>query len=137
MISKYFSLKEAIYLPQWKRLATIEDGLTDEVKANLTSLFTKMDTIREHFNVPITVHVAFRPTEYNKLVGGAPNSSHLYGMAVDFHVKNKSCDDVRAEILKKDLLKSLNMRMENLPGSSWVHLDIKPVTDEARRYFKP
>lgn len=136
-ISKHFTWKEALYLPQWSREATEKDGLTAVHKANLVVLFSKMDEIRGHFGKPVIVHVAYRPEEYNKLVKGASRSSHLEGMAVDFHVSGFKCDEVRAEILKQGLLEKLGMRMEDLPGSSWVHLDIRSVPEGGNRFFKP
>ncbi len=80
--SAYFNYGELITLPSWGRLATIEDGLTEEIVDNLMHLALKMDSIRRHFNKPINVHCAYRPVEYNKLVGGAPNSAHVLGKAI-------------------------------------------------------
>lgn len=136
-ISKWFSWTEALFLSSWKRLANEEDGLNDEIKSNLTKLFEKMDKIREHFGKPITIHVAYRPKEYNVLVKGAKNSAHIYGMACDFHVKDMKCDDVRQNILDNKLLDTLELRMENLPGSSWIHLDLRSVPNGGNRFFNP
>lgn len=135
-VSKYFTVHEALWLPTWNRLAT-EDELTDITKSNLIQVFKIMDVIREHFALPIIVHCALRPGKYNKLVGGALNSTHMFGMAVDFHIKNTSCDLVRARLLTTDMLSTLKIRMEDLPGSSWVHIDTRKPSDEARRFFKP
>lgn len=135
-ISKYFTWKEAIFLPRWNRMASDEE-LTPEVRNNLTVLFTKLDKVREHFGKPIKIHVAFRPKAYNALIGGARNSAHLYGLAVDFSIQGVDCDAARQSILGAGLLESLNMRMECLPGSNWVHLDIREVPHGGNRYFKP
>lgn len=118
-------------------MANENDGLNDEIKANLTKLFQKMDKIREHFGKPISVHVTYRPEEYNKLVKGAKNSAHKAGLACDFHVKDVSCDEVRDNIIKNGLLDKLELRMEDLPGSNWVHLDCKDLAPGGNRYFKP
>lgn len=134
-ISKHFTYKEALYLPSWKRRAKKKDGFNREVLNSLKVLFEKMDLIRDHFNAPVIVHVAYRPTEYNKLVGGAPKSSHVLGMACDFHVKGVSCDDVRKRLLPK--LEEWGLRMEDLPGSNWVHVDIKQPAPGRPRFFKP
>jgi len=134
-ISKYFTWKEALWLPQWKREANASDGLNDEIRSNLEHLFNLMDLVREHFNAPIVVHVAHRPAEYNKLVKGAKNSAHLYGMAVDFHVKGLTCEAVRKTLIPK--LEELGMRMEDLPGSNWVHLDTRAPATKRPRFFKP
>lgn len=135
-ISKYFTWKEATFLPRWNRTAS-EEELTAEVRNNLIVLFSKMDSIRAHFGKPIHVHVAYRPKVYNALVGGASNSSHLYGLAVDFHVNGMDCDAARKSILDAELLESLNLRMECNPGSNWVHIDAREVPHGGSRYFNP
>lgn len=136
-ISKHFSVKEALQLPQWNRRATKQDGLTLEVWENLKLLFSKMDVIREHFGCQIIVHCAYRPPAYNAQVGGARGSSHLSGMACDFHVVGMSCDAVRAEILKAGLLEKLGLRMEDLPNSNWCHVDLRKPGPSGKRFFKP
>ena len=135
-VSKYFSLKEALYLPSWKRVANQSDGLTVEILHNLKALFSKMDIIRDHFKLPIIVHVAYRPPAYNKLIGGAKSSAHMMGMAVDFHIQGLDCDAVRSEIVKAGLLDKLDMRMEDNKGGNWVHLDHRKPGPSGR-IFKP
>jgi uncharacterized protein YcbK (DUF882 family) len=134
-IATYFTIKDAIYLPQWNRLSNFNDGLSLTVKNNLLTVFAKMDDIRKHFNKPIIIHVAYRPPTYNALVKGAKASAHLSGMAVDFHVDGLSCDSVRKE-LDDGLLKSLALRYEDLPGSNWVHIDTRWATG-TNHMFKP
>ena len=136
-ISKYFTWTEGLFLPSWSRLATEADGLTAINRTNLVIIFSKMDTIREYFNSPIHVHVAYRPLAYNALVGGAKNSAHIAGLAVDFDIAGVSCDDARQRILDARLLDSLGLRMEKNPGSSWVHLDAREILPGGNRYFQP
>lgn len=132
MISKYFSLREATFLPKWSKCADASDGLTPEILSNLAEVFFALDTLREHFAAPIIVHVAYRPPTYNALVGGAPKSAHMSGRAVDFHVKGFSCDDVRKEILANGYLELLGLRMEDNPDSNWVHIDTNPPGPSGR-----
>lgn len=134
-IAKYFTVKEALFLPTYGRLANEADGLNDRVKANLVRTFAVMDKIRELFGKPIMVHVAYRPEAYNKLIGGSLKSAHIFGLAVDFHVVGMSCDDVRKELLSK--LDILGIRMEDMPHSNWVHIDLRQVTSGGRRFFIP
>lgn len=135
-ISKYFTWKEALWLPRWDRMADESDGLNAQVMDSLKVLFAKMDVVREYFGAPIIVHVCYRPEEYNKLIGGAPQSAHRLGMAVDFSIKGISCDDARKKIMDEKMLEIWNMRMEDLPGSNWIHLDIR-APGPAGRFFKP
>lgn len=133
-ISKYFTVEEALWLPTWSRMATEEDGLDDEIKSNLIDLFDHMDEVRAHLRKPINVHVAFRPVEYNELIGGAHNSMHTLGKAVDFDC-GEECDFTRFKL--SGMLHNFGMRMEKNPGKGWVHLDTKAVSNDIQRYFNP
>lgn len=134
-ITSHFTVHDAIYLPQWDRLANENDGLNDIIKENIGILLKDMEEIRNYFNKPIIVHVTYRPAEYNKLVGGAPNSAHAKGLACDFNIQGVDCDQARKDILDNNLLELLGMRMENKEGANWVHLDLYPP--KPNRFFIP
>lgn len=139
--SKYFKWKELLYLPTWSAY-----HVPSEIQiSNLTQLAQKMDQIRDFLEHPINVLCAIRPQcadipgnsfagkNYNKLVGGAPGSAHLLGLAMDFTVSSIVCDEVR--MLLEDQLEILQIRMEKKPNSSWIHCDLYPP--KPNRYFKP
>jgi hypothetical protein len=132
-ITPNFTWHEALYLPQWGREASPAEGLDEKVKAELANVFSKLELIRDFLgSKPVIIHCAFRPVEYNKLVGGAPASAHLEGKAVDFHVKGLHCDTVRNFLVLH--LDTLGIRLEDNPGSNWVHIDTR---ESKTRYFKP
>lgn len=148
-VSKYFTVRHALWLPKWSRIATRDDGVTEDAKAALLRLFNVLDGVQDFLKSKILVHVAYRSEEYNALVRGTAESAHMARKlpdgaliaAVDFHadIPNKvggdACDVVRARILP--VLQSFELRMENNPGSDWVHLDSRPVLTGGHRYFKP
>ena len=142
-ISTYFSVPDAIWLPSWNRLATEEDGLNDQVKRCLFFfLCGPMDDLRAALGAPIITHVTYRPVPYNSLVGGARGSAHQClgeWAAMDWHLKGsdggKGCDAIRKRILDLGMLEHLGLRMEDRPGSDWIHTDDHPVG--AARFFKP
>lgn len=137
MVSKHFSVKEVLYLPQWNRMADANDGLNDVIKSNLIALCNKLDQVRDLINKPFIVHVVYRSPDYNKLIGGATNSSHCLGLAMDFHVEGMTCDEVKLFILSNKILEIMDMRLENNgQGASWIHLsnDWQPGHN---RYFYP
>ena len=154
-ISDHFTVKEAIWLPEWKRLGNLpEDQLTDEIKDNLVTTFKWMDSIREWAGAPINVHLAFRSMAYHldlykrmnekNVANGKPEvhipmgSMHLKGKAVDFDISGMSCDDAKQKILDDDKLEKMSLRMEkNGAGAGWVHLDDKAVAAGGNRYFIP
>lgn len=141
MISKYFSWSEFLWLPQWHRLATAEDGLTEEIQNNLVELARKMDAVREWTGGPLIVHCCFRPQKYNELVKGAKNSQHTIGKAIDFHAENISVSDFHKKIMvegsdNKNMLEIWKMRMEK--GTvGWIHLDNKELVPGSPRCFNP
>lgn len=147
-ISKYFTVEEAIYLREWKRLATASDGLNDHVKVQLVRIFTEvMDPIRELVGKPIYIKSAYRPKEYNVTIGGAQFSAHMCTAeyaAVDWWTDadgdgdkdGKDCDDLKKLLTSK--LESMQIRMEdNGWGARWVHVDNKPLPVGGNRFFKP
>ena len=141
-ISQYFTVKEAIWFPQWNRLATEADGLTEAVKTSLLRTFIKMDRIRDYIGKPIRVHIAFRSREYNTLIKGARNSAHLTGNAVDFSANmglgsiGANCDKIKELLIP--VLEEWELRLEdNGSGATWVHIDRNPVPQGGNRFFKP
>jgi Peptidase M15 len=143
LISKYFTVEEALFLPSFKCLHTPSLSEQD----NIANLAITMDKVREYLGKPIKVHVWIRPTavncpssthngeDYNARIGGAKHSAHISGRAVDWSVPGKSCDEVRNKLISK--LQELGLRMEDLPGSSWVHLDTAPPGPSGHRFFVP
>lgn len=140
-VSKYFTWKELLFLPSWGEYHT--PSQTEQ--NNLIKLVTVMDKIREIIGKPIKVHVCIRPKhanipgsvhhgkDYNGLIGGAKNSAHISGLAIDWSCPGLDCDDIRTTL--KPLLTQLNVRMEDKPNSNWVHIDLMPP--RPNRFFKP
>lgn len=68
-------------------------GFPEEPKEKLVRL---AERVREHFNAPAVVSSGVRCPEHNREVGGAVNSRHLYGRAVDLCVRGQSPEAVAA-----------------------------------------
>ena len=58
-----------------------KDG-SDFLKVDSPLVFM-LQKIREHFNKPVIVNSGYRNAAYNKKVGGASRSQHIYGKAAD------------------------------------------------------
>lgn len=74
-ISKNFKVKEF----------RCRDG-SDKIIVDIDFVADKLQTIRNHFDAPITINSAYRTQDYNKKVGGASKSYHLTGQAFDIVV---------------------------------------------------
>lgn len=125
-----FSWKEALYLPRWNIYAMPADP---QILENVSNFAQKLQRVRNFLGIPMTITSWYRPHEYNKLIGGAKYSWHKTGGAGDFRCPNISADELRLAL--KDELEEFGLRMENLPGSNWVHVDDKEPVDE--RFFRP
>ena len=80
---KYFSIPELTHSLRAQAHSSANVP-TAEAKKNLELLVKHvLDPVRERWGVPIYVNSGYRCPELNKLVGGAPNSYHLSGMAAD------------------------------------------------------
>lgn len=92
------------------------DGFPAPISRNLLLI---LETIREHFDSPVTISSGVRCQTHNANVGGVYNSRHLQGKAADFCVRGKSAATVLSYV-------------QTLPGvryayaidGSWVHVDV-------------
>lgn len=145
-ISNHFTVNEATYLPSWKT----NHNPSDEEKANILKLAAVMDQIRDLVGASISVNVWIRPSsldnpnsphndgDYNALIGGAHNSSHITGEAVDFEVSGMTVDEVLDAIEPKCM--DLGFTLENNGSAeriaskggsgdarNWVHASTRPL----------
>lgn len=83
-------------------------------------LVTVLQKIRDHFAKPVIITSAYRNDAYNKKVGGAVYSQHLYGKAADIFIIGVSPATIAAYA---------EMIMPNTGGigiySSFVHVDVR------------
>ena len=132
-VSQHFTVGEAITLHSWNRLATLEDGLTEDVKAQLVKTCQIMDEVRETIGVPINVNCTFRSVKYNQeVLHSLPNDVHAKGMAIDFDCNSKLTIEQTKEKVRP-LLAKLNIRMEG-GTTTWIHLDTKAVGPSGREF---
>jgi len=126
---KNFTWREALYCPQWNIYAVP----TDEVIKRITTFAPRVQAVRDFLGLPMLVVNWWRPPRYNKLIGGADFSQHMDGGAIDFRCPGIDGDQLRIKLRPK--LEELGLRMEDLPGASWVHIDDKEPGN--KRFFMP
>lgn len=127
-----------MYKPKYFTEAEMRiDGTTPEhIKLNAYNVAEKvMDPLREFIKKPITVNSWYRSPEYNKKVGGAKNSQHTLGEAVDFIVKGMTIEEIYAIIIRMGLVFD-QLIMEYGNGTTWVHISLKRVGTNRKEKLK-
>ncbi|MEL6554538.1 MAG: D-Ala-D-Ala carboxypeptidase family metallohydrolase [Cyanobacteria bacterium J06621_11] len=128
-ISRPVGIYEPVYFqPQpsnftWSELT--KGGSRIPVDAGVTQRIVKlcqyMDKVRTFLgNRPIRINSGYRDPATNRRVGGARQSRHLYGDAVDFYVEGENV----VETFQK--LKNYHTHGGLAVGNGFVHIDLRP-----------
>lgn len=80
-----------------------------------------LQPLRDKLRRPIIITSGYRSPELNKLVGGATNSQHTLGQAVDIQVSGMSPRTL-AEFVTRTGLTFDQMIVEEVGKTSWLHL---------------
>lgn len=93
---------------------------------NLKLLATELQTLRDHFCLPISINSGYRSPEHNKSVGGASKSQHLLGTAADIVVEGKTPAQVKEaidQLIAEDKMKNGGLSEYD----TFVHYDIREI----------
>lgn len=130
ILTKNFHLEEFIQSPTAVRLG-IDNSPPDDVLENLHELANVLQDIRDEIGKPIIISSGYRCRALNKSIGGAKNSDHLYGRAVDF-----ICPAYGTPLQVCNFIWSLKIPFKQLihEFGHWVHFSIpadhEPWTNE-------
>lgn len=122
---KYFSIRELSSSATAVRKG-IDNTPDAKAKANLTALVSNLlDPLREKWGKPIVVTSGYRCAKLNRAVGGAKNSQHTTGEAVDI----RTLSDSRAENRKLfELVRTSGLPYDQLIdeyGYDWLHVSFR------------
>lgn len=127
---KHFTFEELTRSATAKRLG-INNAPDYTVKQNLQALVENLlDPLREKWGKPIIVTSGYRCPALNKAIGGATNSQHTKGEAVDI----RTVSDTRADNMRllKCLLNSgliwdqvINEYVDAQGRPDWIHVSYK------------
>ena len=109
---------------------------------NLKRLCGWLERLRQRYNnTPIIINSGYRSPQVNKAVGGAPNSNHVTGCAVDI-----GCYGIEQTLRYATTLLDISdesgetfdeLLLERSPkGSYWVHFAVRPPSQENRRKIR-
>ena len=122
-ISKHLTLAELTRSESAKRLG-ISNMPTQEHIENLKQLAEHIfEPIREHFGEPIYISSGYRSQKLNAAIGGALNSQHNRGMAIDIDmdgtdIKNSAIFDYAKTLPFDQLIWEFGTK----DNPDWVHI---------------
>ena len=135
MLSPHFSLGEMTKTSYHTVDGNIPSRVAIENLINLCENW--LEELRFRANQPIVINSGYRSTEVNRMCGGATNSNHLTGCAVDIRCKDKK-QAIRYGCILLDIADGKKMDFDELilekRGTTiWVHFAVKPRGN--RRYI--
>ena len=126
-LTENFKLSEFIksrFFDEETQKKVIQDVFKNEdvLLPNIHKLANQLQVLRDHFNSPIIINIAYRPKWYEVEKGRSGNSKHVLGIAADFNVKDKTTKEVR------EAIEELILNGEMLQGglgkyNTFVHYD--------------
>lgn len=110
-LTENFNLQEFECTGHNHRHVMIDEGLVE-----------KLQQLRDRLGKPLKINSAYRCPQRNQQVGGAENSQHLKGKAVDVNIMNLDCDI--------DEIKRMAIEI-GFTGiglyNSFIHLDVRLI----------
>jgi hypothetical protein len=119
-----------------------------EAIANLTNLCKWLEVLRERASpdpskgrgVPIIINSGYRSPQLNRKIGGAANSNHLTGCAVDIRTSGMEQAICYAAILINYAKESQHdfdelLIEKNRYGAVWVHFAVRPSNNRRKVMF--
>ncbi len=123
MISRYISYNEATVSQTAVRKKIENKPSLEQLEQMETVAERVFDVVREHFGVPIRVSSFFRCEALNKAVGGAKNSQHVKGQAIDMQGTGTLSNSAIFKYIKDNMdFDQLIWEFGNDKNPAWVHV---------------
>ena len=126
-LSEHFTLGE-MTVSNHKEVYNIP---SHEAIANLANLSKWLEVLRERVGTPIIINSGYRSPQLNRKIGGAANSNHLTGCAVDIRTSGMEQAICYAAILinyAKESQQDFDELLieKNRYGAIWLHFAVRP-----------
>ena len=136
-LSEHFTLGEMTKSSSHPEVYNIP---SHEAIANLKRVCLWLEELRERYNAPIRINSGYRSPQLNRAIGGAANSNHLTGCAVDIRVENMEQLLWYAVILL-DISRDWHQEFDELLieknryGAIWLHFAVRPRDNRRKVSF--
>ena len=135
-LSEHFTLGELTVTNQ-KGIYNIP---SHEAIANLKRLCGWLEVLRERAGTPIRINSGYRSPQLNRKIGGAANSNHLTGCAVDIRVSGMEQLIQYAAILIQYANEAHQefdelLLEKNRYGAIWLHFAVRPSGNRRKVLF--
>ena len=124
-LTEHFSLEEFVKSPTADKYK-IDNTPSYRTQEQLKKLCNEvLEPIRIKYGKPIKITSGYRCPELNRKIGGARNSDHIFGDAVDFKPVNGSVKELFD--LAEQMVKNKEITCRQLIDEynySWVHISI-------------
>jgi len=143
-LSEHFSLGELTKSNSHPEMYNIP---SHEAIANLKRLCVWLEALREASpgpskgrGKPIIINSGYRSPQLNRKIGGAANSNHLTGCAVDIRVENME-QLIRYAAILLDYADKTNQEFDELLiernryGAIWLHFAVRPKGNRRKVAF--
>lgn len=101
----------------------------DELKCKATgecsmdkAFMEKLVQLRKQYGKPISLSSAYRSKEHNAAIGGAPQSPHIYGKAVDIRVYGTDAYKI-VQIALQLGFTGIGVSQKGDPAKRFIHID--------------
>jgi hypothetical protein len=136
-LSEHFTLGEMTKSNSHPEIYNIP---SHEAIANMKRLCGWLEVLRERAGTPIIINSGYRSPQLNRKIGGAPNSNHLTGCAVDIRTSGMEQAICYAAILL-DYADKTNQEFDELLiernryGAIWLHFAVRAKDNRRKVMF--
>ena len=124
-LTRNISLEELTTSQTATRLK-INNTPTPEIIENLKVVATQVQKVRDHFGKPLIISSGYRSEKLNNAIGGARNSQHTKGEAIDIQSTNGYTNADIFNYIKNNLdFDQLIWEYGTRKEPKWVHISYK------------
>ena len=114
-------------IKEWKFFSCNELKCKGTNEINMDEEFMeKLVSIRDKLNLPMIITSGYRSKEHNEAIGGAKNSPHLQGKAVDIACYGEKAYKI-VQLALAEGFTGIGVKQKGTHGARFIHIDTMEV----------